>query len=73
MKYTLTELKRKKKEIIGFDYENYEECLAAVKQNGYTLQYVKEQTEEICLAAVKRNGYALQYVKDLSMLENIDL
>jgi hypothetical protein len=38
------------------------EALEAVKQNGYTLQYVKEQSEEICLEAVKANGDALKYV-----------
>jgi len=42
-------------------------CLAAVRQNGLALQYVKEQIEEICLAAVKQNGLALQYVKELQV------
>ena len=28
-------------------------CLEAVKQNGYVLPYVKNQTEEICLESVK--------------------
>ena len=64
MKYTLDELKNKKKEIIRFDYDNPEECLEAVKQNGWALQFVKEQTEEICLEAVKQNGWALQFVKE---------
>ncbi len=41
-----------------------EEALEAVKQDGYALQYIKEQTEEICLEAVKENGYALQYVRE---------
>ena len=63
MKYTLDELKNKKKEIIRFDYDNPEECLEVVKQNGYALQFVKDQTEEICLEAVKHNGFTLQYVK----------
>ncbi len=39
-------------------------CLEAVKQNGYSLECVKEQTPEICLAAVKENGNALEYVKE---------
>ena len=38
--------------------------LEAVKQDGYALQYVKEQTQEICIEAVKQDGYALQYVKE---------
>ena len=72
--YTLEELNRKRKEeMIKFDYDNPEECLAAVRQDGYALKYVKEQTEEICLEAIKQNGYALRYVKDLSILEDIDL
>jgi len=36
--------------------------LEAVKENGHSLAYVFNQTEEICLAAVKQNGMALQYV-----------
>ena len=39
------------------------EALEAVKQNGFALQYVKEQTEEICLEAVKQDGYALKFVE----------
>ena len=39
-------------------------ALEAVKQDGYALRYVKEQTVEICLEAVKQNGYALQYVNE---------
>ena len=42
----------------------YEKDLKAVKQNGYSLQFVKKQTPEICLAAVKQNGYSLQFVKN---------
>lgn len=38
------------------------QCLAAVKQTWYALQYVKDQTEQICLAAVEQNGDALRYV-----------
>ena len=42
-------------------------ALEAVKENGYALKYVKDQTEAVCLEAVKRNGDALRYVllKDL--------
>ena len=38
-------------------------AIEAVKQNGYALRYVKEQTEAICTEAVKQNGYALRYVE----------
>ena len=33
--------------------------LEMVQQNGYALEYVKEQTPEICLAAVQKNGWAI--------------
>ena len=41
-----------------------EEAIAAVKQDGYALQYVPDElkTEAVVLAAVERDGYALQYV-----------
>jgi hypothetical protein len=38
--------------------------MAAVKQNGDALRYVREQSPEICMAAVKQNGDTLQYVRD---------
>jgi hypothetical protein len=47
-----------------YKYFTEKESLAAVKQDGDALQYVKQQTESICLAAVKENSYALQYVKE---------
>ena len=47
-----------------------EKALEAVKQNGYILQYVNEQTEEICLEAVKQDGYALQYVNEHFFKDN---
>jgi biotin operon repressor len=51
-----------------FRFKTYtdQEAIEAVKQDGYALQYVKEQTEAICLEAVKQNSYALRYVKDLT-------
>ena len=48
---------RTKKNLLG------KEALEAVKQNGYALKYVKDQTEEICMEAVKQDGYALRYVE----------
>ncbi len=41
-----------------------EEALEAVKQDGYNLKYVIEQTPEICMEAVKQYGTALQFVKE---------
>ena len=37
--------------------------LEKVKEDGWALQHVENQTPEICLMAVKRYGCALQYVK----------
>jgi len=36
--------------------EQIKNDLEAVKQNGYALKYVENQTEEICLEAVKQKG-----------------
>jgi len=38
--------------------------LKIVEENGWVLEYVKNQTPEICLVAVKHKGYALQFVKE---------
>mgnify|MGYP000206347344 CR=1 FL=1 len=38
------------------------EAIKAVKQDGYALKYVNEQTEAVCLEAVKKNGFALRFV-----------
>ena len=48
-----------------------EAALKAVKQNGYALQYVKDQTEAVALEAVKQDGYALQFVLEISMFVKI--
>ena len=47
--------------------------MAAVQQNGYALQYVKDQTPEICIAALEQNPDARLYIKDPSLkLNNMD-
>lgn len=68
---TLEELNNKKKDYIGFDYEDPKECLKAVMLSGCALQYVKEQTNELCLEAVKEDGVALQFVKESYIFNNI--
>ena len=50
------------------DWNDSEYCLVAVKENGYNLEYVKEQTFEICLEAIKETGLALEYVKEQTPL-----
>ena len=44
------------------DWNDSEYCLVAVKEDGYALGFVKNQTHEICLEAVKDNGFALRFV-----------
>ncbi len=50
------------------DWNDPKYCLAAVKQNGFALEYVINQTPEICLEAVKINGHALEDVKEQTPL-----
>ena len=70
-KITLQQIKDLGKgEIISYSGD---EALEAVKQNGYALQYVKEQTEEICLEAVKQDGYALQFVDESIFKEDSNI
>jgi hypothetical protein len=38
--------------------------LEAVKDNGFALRFVINQTPELCLEAVKSDGYSLQFVKE---------
>jgi len=47
---------------VKIEYKTEAVALAAVKKDGYALQYVKEQTEAVVLAAVNCNGDALRYV-----------
>ena len=44
------------------DWNDFEYCLEAVKENGFALKWVKNQTPDICLEAVKQNGFALRFV-----------
>jgi len=55
----LLEMKEK-----GYIYLTELESLKAVQQEGYALQYVNNQTDQVCLAAVQENGNALQYVNN---------
>lgn len=45
-------------------WEDVKICLTVMKINGYALQYVKNQTEEICKVAVSNHHNALQFVKE---------
>ena len=46
-------------------------ALAAVNNDGYALQYVKDQTPDVVLAAVTSNGDALRYVLDFELFKSI--
>lgn len=58
---------------IDYNYQTEEICLAAVKQYGLALQYVKEQTPEICLEAFKQNKAAVEYIKIINFPKFISL
>ena len=45
------------------DWTNEKDCLEAVKENGWVLQYVKEQTPEICVQAILNDKDAKRYIK----------
>ena len=60
----LKEVNAQESDIISYT----EEAIRKVKENGYLLQYVREQTLEICMAAVKQNGYLLQYVREQTLV-----
>ena len=47
------------REVISFSFEN---CLSAIKQNGFAFYYVTDQTPEICLVAIKLNAHVLEGV-----------
>jgi len=40
--------------------------LAAVKQNGYSIAYIKNPSEEMQLAAVQQDARAIKYIKNPS-------
>jgi hypothetical protein len=46
----------------SYRYFTKEESLKVVRQDGYSLRYVKNQDKDICLEAVRQDGNALQYV-----------
>jgi hypothetical protein len=41
-------------------------CMNAVQYNGFNLQYIKSQTEEMCVDAVTENGYAITFVINMT-------
>ena len=47
-------------------YSTEKEKLAAVKEDGFAIQYIKNPSEKVQLAAVKRNRLAIRYIKNPS-------
>ena len=57
-------------EPISMYWKDPEFYIDAIKHNGYALQYIETQTNEMCILAVKCKPLALQYVrKDLQTSE----
>jgi len=47
-------------------WSDIDRCKLVVTENGHSLVFVKEQTEEMCKLAVQQNGLTLKYVKHLT-------
>lgn len=45
-------------------WNDYNFCMFKVKEHGYNLYAVKNQTLELCLEAVKQSGYYLHHVRE---------
>ena len=50
---------------------NIKEQLAAVKQDGWAIEYINSPSENVQLAAVKQDGWAIKYIDSSS--ENVQL
>ena len=50
--------------------ETEEIQLAAVKQTGFSIQYINNPSEEVQLEAVKQNGLSIQFIKDIDNILN---
>jgi len=48
----------------GFDITNPKECLAAVKEGGYNIQYIQNPDKEVQIVAVKQNGYSIRFIRN---------
>jgi hypothetical protein len=47
-------------------YDDKERCMLAVKQNGNTIEFIKDPSEEMKLEAVRQDGFAIEFIKDPS-------
>jgi hypothetical protein len=44
----------------------YEKDLQMIKQDGWAVQYVKEQTNEICVKAIEECPYSYQFINNMT-------
>jgi hypothetical protein len=44
------------------DWNNTQFCMEAIKQNGYTIEFVKNKTNDMYIAAVQQNEHVLCYI-----------
>ena len=51
---------------LSFDPDNELDCLNAVKQDGYCIQYINNPSEEIQLEAVKQNTRSIKLINNPS-------
>lgn len=63
---TVEELEKLRNEkLLGFNPNNEEECLEAIRDCGISLSNMMQyQTPQMCLEAVKNEGSELQFVKE---------
>jgi len=55
------------KNIVEEKKKTKKEIVETLKQDGYALQFIEEQTPELCMIAVKQDGRALEYVKNKTL------
>ena len=69
-KHNIEELRSKKRQWVidykDFDPEDEQQCLEAVKENGWVIQYINNPSEAVQLEAVKENGYTIVYINNPS-------
>lgn len=52
--------------VIDLRQASEEVQLAAVKEDGYNIQYIENPSEEVQLAAVEEDGYSIEYIENPS-------
>jgi hypothetical protein len=47
---------------VGFDITDRKSCLAAVRQYGYNIQYIRNPDKEVQLEAVRQHGWSIRWI-----------